>query len=228
MNEAVIRAAFVELFPDKDANKYNFSIKYSGHFKDYGANVKMLGNYIDFHLSKKWKAVSREIQIGLLQELLMKIFNTKKKNTINVDLYNHFVKKLHIAVLKEKPEPKLEESFNRVNEKYFNGMLEMPNIKWGAESANQLGAYEYANDTIIVSSLLKNADEDILDYIMYHEMLHKKLKYRHKNGRARYHTSKFRKMEKLFENQDVIEKKLQRLRKPRIVRPRIVRRNRWF
>ena len=75
---SIISDAFEDLFPDKDIDDYILKIKYTDRFKPYNANVKYTQNSFVFNLSKKWKRVSREIQIGLLQELLLKIFKTKK------------------------------------------------------------------------------------------------------------------------------------------------------
>ena len=105
----------------------------------------------------------------------------------------------------------LEKSFDRVNERYFYNLLEKTNLKWGYPSLSKLGSYEYGTDTIMISKVLENTDKEILDYIMYHEMLHKKHKFTRKNNRNYHHTPEFRKKEKEFENSKLIEKKLRNL-----------------
>jgi len=201
--------AFAELFPEKNISDYDLKLKYHNKFKPYNANVKYLGNKIQFNLSKKWRTVSREIQIGLVQELLLKIFKAKKRTT-NIELYNIFMKKIHIAVPKTKSDPVLEESFNRVNEKYFYGLVEKPNLVWGNVSLRKLGSYEYGSDTITVSKIFQGTGE-LMDYIMYHEVLHKKHKFENKNGRNYHHTKKFRRDEREFENSKEMEKEISRL-----------------
>jgi len=202
----IIEKAFNGLFPDKEFT-YDYSINYSGRFKDYNANVRLYNNKLEFHLSKKWRSINPEIRIGLIQELLLKILN-KKTKTNNIDLYNNFIKNLHIAIPKTKSDPILEDSFNRVNEKYFLN-LEIPNMKWGRESFHKLGTYEYQTDTITISSIFKQlADAEVLDYIMYHELLHKKHKFKTTNQKTYAHTKNFKQDEKRFENQELIEKKL--------------------
>ena len=147
--------AFKELFPEKNLLDYELKIRYHNKFKPYNANVKYLNNKIQFNLSKKWRTVSKEIQIGLVQELLLKIFKIKKKTT-NIDLYNIFMKNIHIAVPKTKTNPILENSFNKVNEKYFYGLIEQPNLAWGSASLRKLGSYEYGSDTITISKVFQN------------------------------------------------------------------------
>jgi len=164
-----------------------------------------------FNLSKDWKKISPEIQIGLIQELLIRILKEKNKKTINMELYNSFLKNIHIAIPKTKTDEILEESFNRVNETYFVGMVDLPNLKWGNDSTSKLGSYEYGSDTITISSIFKNAEQELLDYVMHHEMLHKKFKFQNKNGRNLHHSSEFKRTEEAFENRNLIEKKISKL-----------------
>ena len=203
------KEAFQKLFPEKDINIYDLKIKYTDKFKPYNANVKYNNNNtFQFNLSKKWKNVSKEIQIGLIQELLLKIFK-EKKNSINIDLYNHFMKNVHISVPKINTDEFLEGSFTEVNEKYFFGLVEQPNLVWH-NSTRRLGSYEYGSDTISISKVIES-DKDVLDYVMYHEMLHKKLKFDNKNGTCRHHSKEFKEMEKKFENSQVMEERISKL-----------------
>ena len=194
---SLIQEAFHQLYPEKEL-KYNFSLKYSRRFNSYNANVRLYGNNLIFNLSKEWKKISKEIQIGLIQELMVKILKVKNK-TMNMELYNLFMKNVHLAVPKTKTDEILEESFNRVNDIYFNGMLDKCNLQWGNESTSKLGCYEYGSDTITISTIFKNAPQEFLDYVMYHEMLHKKFKFQNKNGRNLHHSGEFKRMEAKFE-----------------------------
>ena len=130
-----------------------------------------------------------------------------------MELYTIFIKKIHLGIKKTDIDPFLEKSFNRVNEKYFYGLIDKTNLVW-ANSTTKLGSYEYGNDTITISKLLKN-DQELLDYVMYHEMLHKKHKFYTKNNRSFHHTKEFRKKEKEFHNSHILEKRINSLkRKP--------------
>lgn len=201
---SIAKEAFKRLYPNKEFN-YEAKIKYSFKFNDYNANVKYRGNRIEFGLSKKWKPISKEIQIGLIQSLFNKMLKTKITTT-NTDLYNSFIKRVHYTVEKTETDPILEESFERVNQRYFYGLIEKPNLKFGKASSTKLGSYEYGSDTIIISNIFRDYQE-LLDYIMYHEVLHKKHKFYNKNGRSYHHTKEFKKREKEFEDPE-IEKKL--------------------
>ena len=205
----LVKEAFQQLYPEKEV-KYNFSLKYSRKFKPYNANVKRYGSNLMFNFSRDWKKISKEIQIGLIQELLIKILNDRRK-TMNIELYNLFMKNVHLAVPKTKTEPILEESFSKLNEAYFNGMLDKPNLQWGNASTSKLGSYEYGSDTITISTIFKNEKKELLDYVMYHEMLHKKFKFQSKNGRNLHHSNEFKKMEAKFENRYLMGKEISNL-----------------
>lgn len=190
---------------------HDFSLKYSAHFKAYNSSVRFdrAGNSIIFRLSKAWKEIDDEIKIGLLQSLYARLFK-QKTETPSTELYNAFVRNLHIAAPKTSAEPELVDSFARVNQKYFSDGIEQPNLTWGQQSLAKLGSYEYQTDTIVMSSLFKSAPQHLLDYVMYHEMLHKKHKFYTKNSRNYHHTRRFRAEEKQFEGSAQIEKELKK------------------
>ncbi len=202
----LIEEAYSGLFGK--AIPYTAALEYSGRFNGYNANIKLRYGILTLCLSKQWKGVSREIQIGLVQELMVKIFK-KRQNTVHMDLYSHFIKKVHLAVKKTKKDGILESSFLRVNDGFFSGIIELPNFQW-SNAANKLGSYDFGTDTVTMSSALKE-DLELLDYVMYHELLHKKLKFKSQNNRMRSHTALFRTKEKLFPNQAILEKRLNRI-----------------
>jgi predicted SprT family Zn-dependent metalloprotease len=192
---------------------YDLSLKYSSKFKDYNANIKMnrRTSEIIISLSRSWESVSDDIKVGLIQELIIKLFKNKYphyENTLNMELYSTFMKNIHIAAPKVKSDSKLLDSYDRVNLVYFNGLMDSPNLIWGTESYRKLGCYHYGSDTISISTVLKDADQNLLDYVIYHELLHKKHKFHSKDGRSYHHTTAFRNDEKKFKNFFIIEKEL--------------------
>lgn len=203
----LIKESFSRLFPEKEF-LLKTKLRYSKAFKGYNANIKLYQNQIEVRLSKQWSQISKEIQIGLIQSLLLKLFK-EKKHTNNMDFYNNFIKNIHIAIPKTESDPQLKQSFEKINDEYFYNLLEAPNLKF-TNSINKLGSYEYGTDTITISRYLKNAPRELLDYVMYHEMLHKKQKFEHKNNRNYHHTKTFREKEKEFKNSQIIDKELQK------------------
>src|SRR3989344_1836401 len=206
----LIKEAFQQLYPNKELN-YSVSLKYSRKFKPYNANVRLHNSNLVFNLSRDWKKISKEIQIGLIQELMIKILKERKPKTISMELYNLFMKNVHLAVPKTKTDEILEKSFNRVNESYFSGMIDIPNLEWGNNSTSKLGSYEYGSDTIAISAIFRDSQQELLDYVMYHEMLHKKFKFQSRNGRNLHHSNEFKSMEARFENRDYVEKEIAKM-----------------
>jgi len=207
---SLVKKAFTQLYPEKQY-RYNSKIKYSGQFSDYNANIRKTGFDIEIRMSKKWRDIGEEVRIGLIQHLLMRMFKNKKE-TLNTELYEGFIRNLAKFTPTTEVDGILRESFERLNLKYFNGLLEMPNMKFGQASIRQLGVYNYHNDTITISSVLKE-HPDIMEYVLYHELLHKKESFQSKNGQMRYHTTKFKSEERKFEGWEEIEKKIKHLNK---------------
>lgn len=185
----------------------DLSVSYSGRFKGYNANLKYTNKRMIFNLSSSWKRIDEDIQIGLLQHLIAKVYRTKKK-TYSMDLYENFLKNVHIAVPKNRQEPELKRIFDRLNEQFFSGLLEECNLVWGHNSIRTFGSYEYGTDTITMNTALRD-HPDLLSYVVFHEMLHKRLKFK---GR-RHHTKEFRILERSYPGSDILEKKLSALSK---------------
>ena len=99
----------------------------------------------------------------------------------------------------------LDDSFQRVNEQYFQGEMEKPKIHWNRLlTSGKMGHYQQVRDTVMISVSLDQPEvpEYVIDYVMYHELLHKKLGSKVINGRRYAHTPAFRKEEKRFKQFD--------------------------
>ncbi|MEA3349798.1 MAG: hypothetical protein U9Q82_04175, partial [Chloroflexota bacterium] len=95
----------------------------------------------------------------------------------------------------------LEIVFERVNSVYFDGAMEKPNLIWSRIlTQRKFGHYRPSSDTIMISISLDDSDVPtyLIDFIMYHELLHKKIGQKIINGRIYSHTSEFRAAESEF------------------------------
>jgi predicted metal-dependent hydrolase len=202
----LIKESFEAMYSEKKFN-YLSKLRYTAKIKGYNGNISLRNKNLIVSLSKEWEDVSDEIKKGLIQTLFNKLFKSKIK-TYNIDLYNYFLKKVHISIPKDNIDPILKQSFDRVNKEYFNDNIETTNLKWGLISYRKLGSYDYGKDLIIISSIFKNAPNDLIDLIMHHEMLHKKIKFNHNKSRSYYHTKEFKNEEKSFKDYETISKKL--------------------
>lgn len=205
----LVREAFNALFPEKPY-VYAASVRYSGRFKGYNARIQLnrFSKTITLLLSKNWRTVSRDIQLGLVQHLLCRLFK-EKRQSMQMDLYAHFLRAVPGTVAKTRSHPVLEQSFQRVNEQFFNGLLDQPNLVLG-NGITKLGHYDLGTDTVSISSILLGHPE-LLDYVMYHELLHKKHQFTSRGGSHRYHTAAFRKDERRFPRAAQLEEELNRL-----------------
>jgi len=192
----------IEFLTSKDlVQNRRVKLTYSGHFSNYNANVRYTRTHIEFNLSTLWKNIDEDIQIGLIESLVIRMFKIKIVSTSNMKLYESFMKGLSKYAKSNDHDPELEESFNRVNEIFFNGMMEKPNLIFASESFRKLGSYEYSTNSIYISMIFKglpDSEQKFLDYVMYHELLHKKHTFNVKNGRHQAHTTVFKNDEKKF------------------------------
>lgn len=92
-------------------------------------------------------------------------------------------------------------SFDRVNRGYFGGAMPRPRLAWNATITHRkLGHYAFASDSVMISITLddRRVPDYVLDFVMYHELLHKHFGRVTKGGRVRSHTPAFRKAERQF------------------------------
>ena len=76
-----------------------------------------------------------------------------------------------------------------------------PQLHWNQTlTSGKLGHYHVLRDELMVSVTLDhpNVPAYVMDYVMYHELLHKKHGVRRKNGRTIGHFKAFREDEKRF------------------------------
>ena len=201
-----LEEAYNEFFPDKKLPVC--IVEYNGRLKPYNAHIRVTRETITVIASKQWKEISPTIQKGLYQELFVRVFKVKKQ-TIHMDLYHHFIRSLPRITPKKKTHPVLAASFQRVNEHLFSGIMEQPNLKIG-RGINRLGTYEYATDTVTISSILLEHSA-LMDYVMYHELLHKKHQYTSNKGRSCHHSREFLAEERKFPNAALLEQELQQI-----------------
>ncbi|MBN1645579.1 SprT-like domain-containing protein [Candidatus Woesearchaeota archaeon] len=219
---AIIQIAYEKLYPNGNFDRYIPKLKYSGKFSSYNGNIKLTSrNQLTVSLSRNWQDVDDDIVIGIIQTLMCKLFKTHKE-TIEMKLYNNFIKNLSEYSKISESDDYLVEAYEQLNDEYFNGMMNRPNLHWGKDSTTVLGHYEYATDTITLSTILKE-EPILLEYVLYHEMLHKKHKFKTTGTRSLHHSKAFKEDESKFRVAD-IEKQLQRF----VTKKRIKKRLAWW
>lgn len=96
----------------------------------------------------------------------------------------------------------LAASFQRVNRQYFQDSLPQPNLSWSpSRCRRQLGYHDSALNLIVISRYLDRRDvpELVVDYIMYHELLHTLIRPKIHRGKRIVHPPEFKHREREFE-----------------------------
>jgi hypothetical protein len=96
----------------------------------------------------------------------------------------------------------LKEIFDQMNGEYFDHAITGITLTWGRHSYRTLGHYDRALKTIVISQCLDDLriPRQIIEYVMYHEMLHHCLPMKYVNGRRKMHTREFKEKELEFKD----------------------------
>jgi len=101
----------------------------------------------------------------------------------------------------------LQKLFTSVNNEYFSGSVTAL-ITWGKRNPKwsvrkrMLGSFCRTTNTIRINPVLdrKTIPQYVINFVIYHEMLHSVIPAQEKNGRRLVHNAEFRKREKLFKD----------------------------
>jgi hypothetical protein len=108
----------------------------------------------------------------------------------------------------------LEEVFEALNARYFHGLLGMPVLGWSrTPSRVQLGHFDPSHNTMVISRLFDSPEVPryVLEYLLYHEMLHLRYPVEHCGNRRRLHSADFKRDERRFEHYEQARRALSRL-----------------
>lgn len=108
----------------------------------------------------------------------------------------------------------LDESFGRVNRAYFGGAMPKPRLEWNRMlTGRKFGHYRQHRDTVMLSVSLDDERVPLhtVDFVMYHELLHKKHGALLVGGRRFVHTAAFRADERLFAHYEDAQRHLDAL-----------------
>ena len=114
----------------------------------------------------------------------------------------------------------LEAIFAYLNQIYFDDKITQPTLTWSARKTYRiLGHHDPTHNTIAVSRSLdsKKIPKYVVEFVVFHEMLHIFHPTEHRNGRRYNHTPQFRRDEKQFayfdEAEDWIGRNLKNLKR---------------
>jgi len=108
----------------------------------------------------------------------------------------------------------LQEIFTRLNQNFFDGELPAARIGWSRQrSRRTLGNYDAAHQTITITRWFDGpkVPRDLVEYVVFHEMLHMKIPTERNGHRRVVHSREFRKAEKQFPKYENALRQLKRL-----------------
>ena len=94
-----------------------------------------------------------------------------------------------------------EEIFQELNQRYFDNLLAQPALGWSrTPSRTMLGHFDPAHNAIIISRIFDrpHTPRFLVEYIVYHEMLHLRHPVEHRHTRRCVHTREFKEAKRAF------------------------------
>jgi predicted metal-dependent hydrolase len=156
--------------------------------------------------------VYQALALILLSKLYRKKIDTTHQNTYRAFILRTEIQERARAVRHERSRVTstrgsrgrhvdLEELFDRLNQRHFAGTLDKPRLSWSARKSRfVLGRYDATHHTIFVSRLFDapSIPGYVVEYVMFHEMLHVKHQSRVRDSRIIVHTHEFKMQERSF------------------------------
>jgi predicted metal-dependent hydrolase len=184
-------------------------------FASVNNTIRLRKGKLHVRLSDLLEGAPENILLAIAHILLAKMYrkpierehNTRYRRYISA---HHMVKKAHLIQQvrgRKKIQPAqgryydLEAIFEDLNVRFFHGLLARPRITWSQNRArNRLGHYDPAHNAIVISRIFDHPriPRSVVEYIVYHEMLHLKHPVKLRGSRRCVHSAKFQAEENLF------------------------------
>ncbi|MCY7346839.1 MAG: hypothetical protein LH614_11545 [Pyrinomonadaceae bacterium] len=177
--------------------------------------IRVRNGKIFVRLAEICQSAPLEVQRALAYILVAKLLR-KKVSPLAAQIYRSFVKSREMqtkAVENRRAKGRkiitsakgetydLEAIFARLNQTYFMNSIAKPTLSWSARKTYRiLGHHDSAHRTIIISKSLDDVKvpEYVVEYVVFHEMLHIHHPTLHRDGRRYNHTPQFRRDERKF------------------------------
>jgi hypothetical protein len=108
----------------------------------------------------------------------------------------------------------LDEIFEDLNRRFFHGLMGRPQLTWSRDHArNRLGHYDPAHNTIVISRVFDHprVPRCVVEYIVFHEMLHLKHPVKLRGSRRCVHSREFIAEERAFPELEQAERFLKQI-----------------
>lgn len=177
--------------------------------------VRLDGEVLRVELSDLWRSAPGSVVEALAEILISKLFRRKASAEFQ-DRYREWVntEEIHGEMSRLRRDrgrksfapPQgdcfdLDLLFDKINTSYFDGKLAKPRLGWSRNvSSSLLGHYDPPHHSIVLNRVLDTPRTPpvVVEFILYHEMLHVLHPIELRSGRRHIHTRAFRDAEKLF------------------------------
>lgn len=211
---AIFQAAFRALKPRTPLPDVNVEFR---PYANINSTIRLRNGQLRVRLSDLLKHAPPAVVEALAFILLCKLYRLEIPNRYNA-CYRRYINRQDVRRLaelfrqhrgrKQVGTPRgriydLEKIFQELNARYFHGLLGMPILTWSrTRSRTMLGHFDPIHNTIVISRLFDSGSVPrcVLEYLLYHEMLHLKYPIRYRGGRRTIHSAEFQQEERRFDN----------------------------
>ncbi len=184
-------------------------------FTNLTSNIRLIQGQLLVKISDLLDDAPAHVQESLAYILLSKLFRQRPPKPM-MDSYRLYLSRQDVRgrlnEVRQKRGKKLlappggnhfdlDSMFEAINSRYFGSTMVKPKLGWSMqESRTILGHYDASHHAIAISRRLDRAEipAHVVEYVLYHEMLHIKHPIEHKGSSRKIHTRAFQQEEKLF------------------------------
>jgi hypothetical protein len=215
--ETVLRSYFADAFRQvtKRAELPEIQVTFFP-FAGLNHTIRIRRQRIYVRVSDLLREAPPQVYRALAHILISRLFR-KRVSSEHQDLYRQFTFQPHVMraselARRERGRKRLSSSagrfydldqlFARLNRRYFENQLVKPVLSWSQRRTRRiLGHHDRAHDAIVISRTLDSSEipQFVIEYVLYHEMLHVKHTPRSINGRRFFHHAAFRADERRFQ-----------------------------
>jgi len=214
--ELLYQELLLDLFPRK---KLTIKVQINNS-KNLRHTIEMKHKTVLIRLSHLIVQAPENVLKALGQILLFKLFRYRSNPALR-KIYNNYIEEYIVPGLpqiKHRISPhytpvgtyfNLKEIYQNLNMHYFKGQLDEPKLGWSLKpSYARLGFYDATRNLLVISQIFDShkTESTVLEFLVYHEMLHIFFPTESFNGRRRIHPPEFRRKEQEFPGYDKIQR----------------------
>lgn len=185
-------------------------------FANANAFVRLEGDQLRVRMADVLAGAPEAVHEALAHVLLAKLYR-KPVAALHLHRYRLYLSRKdvrrHLDLLRQErgrkllvaPEGRvynLIEIFERLNLRYFYGLMARPTLGWSRRASRSvLGHFDPCHNTIVINRVLDDhrVPGVVVEYVLYHEMLHLRFPVEHRAGRRCVHSAAFKEAESRFE-----------------------------